>query len=86
MVTTDELIVFNVQCALNDLGARANDKVEHIKWYVDHTFHMAQLRWALINGFPIERLTPDERADYRAHIEHLEELGIIEFEEKEYVR
>lgn len=80
MVTTDELIVFNVQCALNDLGANAADKVSHIQWYVDHTYHMAQLRWALINGFPIERLSAEERAEYRDHIERLEEIGAIEFD------
>lgn len=63
-MTTNELILFNVQSVLNEwpVGEQSAGKaVESITWYVEHTYHSAQVRWAVANGLPESRLSNDER-------------------------
>lgn len=65
MITTEELIVFNCQSVVNNIMIGPAQKVEELTWYVNHTYHLAQMEWAIKNGFPISRLSEEEIADMR---------------------
>lgn len=69
MITDAELIVFNCQAVLNDISTHPDQKVEELRWYINHTYFWAQLEWAVFNGFPIDRLNEEERAELQNRLD-----------------